>query len=903
MISRLHLTRLVIRLLDEAKPPQRPALEALSAQLSAGTDTHRIMSGLDEMHQHFKLTTLYQLASQNNTAVKALLKTLADQTEQAHPEFKINATPPTTQIIPTDLVRFHNSCGHVQAVPSDQLSQSRRLVRVFKDRAFVTAIPLEGFRAIDWRTGGDAAEDTLSRSHRAQRHISQLINSANADNTLMVDQLEALRSSNEAKAPKYLRKTLTGLANHYPEHNIIGIALQRGHIRLTQRIMCHIHRCKPFQVGNAIKNCYAHILANNDINALVMLCNLIADNNEKVLILARIMYYRHPDNAQCALAYQKRLKKIGRYRCTEAQRKEIYALSKAAHNLGNDEGTYQYATRATHVTKGIRAAFNMAITILRDDSYSDALKMRIFSFLLKHEKYVMHYSDCYSYLAECYQQGYGCVANLEKTTVYRTIAAELGDVDAFNACFPEIVTADELFDKAKKGFAAAVKRLHALTELETTHIDIKVTALNYLIICYSHEYGCRSNALKIVQYQQALEALAAHSVAPVSRAPLSAVHTKQITHRYHLRELTHSTDGSRRDMRHSSTRFFMMALGASDKCFTLNHMAARSSGYRETKAVIDFADLTDEYTATLASDTEKARWQRAIDDLAWSHNYLTDRTIAHTDTSLLERLNSGHMININASWYSWDDGSHSYHLAFFKFRGELYMIKSNRGGRRETDPSGLTFYRVANSTCLTSKQALEDLIKQCKDRPFCEGMESDTENTLGHALGLTKIADGQCNKSDQKGGTCALAAIQNAYLSHHIMQELQNDAASPQLTATDITRAFTRANILYKPWRAAMRILSMEKLTELAMPNNPLHITPSQHLTIMTHALKYVGKKQRRKRREKHRAFTTTTKGQLFAAVTPLLGPRSLYTLEQKAQLSEALKEARARSTARCAIS
>ncbi len=91
-----------------------------------------------------------------------------------------------------------------------------------------------------------------------------------------------------------------------------------------------------------------------------------------------------------------------------------------------------------------------------------------------------------------------------------------------------------------------------------------------------------------------------------------------------------------------------------------------------------------------------------------------------------------------------------------------------------------------------------------------------------------------------------------------------------------------------------MRVLSMEKLTELATPTNPLFIEPSQHLRIMQHALAYVGKKQRRKRKEKDSSFTAT-RHQLFAAAQPLLGARSIYSSAQKVALRKAVKQAQSR--------
>ncbi|MDF1654342.1 MAG: tetratricopeptide repeat protein [Coxiellaceae bacterium] len=813
---------------------------------------------------------LYTLASKNNECATTVLQALAEDELKASPDICVPTTPPSRQIVPVNLVNYYIDTAKSYSCRSLRLIKCKEIVEDNKEWYFFLKEAIQQLRDIEWRTYDGATDETLTDSHRVQRKINQLIDVAHVDNRHLINELDLLRQSEYPTAKQHYDTIIRGFAVNMHLFNIIEIALQQHQYLLVRNLLCSIGKYKNQSLNLAIKNCIEHILRTNDITAMAMLANTISSHCTSLLTASRIMYYRHPNNAECALAYYTRLKHIGRYAIDKTVREEIYRLVKIGHTQKNDEASYQYLCIMTFAINGIIAAFTspeMLLT-LRDISRPDSLKKRIFTFLLAHEEYVMENKACYLVIANCYQEGLGCDANPDKALIYRKIAAQLGNTEAYDACFPDQQGPQQLLRKARYGYRAAVTKLKYLAEADNPE------AIICLAKCHLNGYGIRPDTEK------------------------EADDPEEYQHRFTKRELTRTDDGTDQYMKLNLSRFFLMAIGASNRTYKLLHREDESTGYYDNYAAIDFADLTREYIDSLSRDEHKKQWQRILDDSDWSLHYTKkNSSILNSDNSLLQRLANGHLINVNANWSSWDSG-HSYQLVFFQYQNQIYMAKSNRGERRSQDKPGTTFYHVGNLDSLQTKGALMLMIKKCKERSYCEGMESNIANTLGHDLQLTAVEKGHIDQSNQKGGTCALATIQNLYKTHlaihHILAQpdfIEAKASDTEpaimLTADKIIRAFKDSEPLYKAWRAVIRILSMRNLTAIANPSDSAFIQTDQHLTIMLQALDYVRDKRQRKN---DRCFKQTHK-QLLASCTPLLGFRSPYSSEQKKELRQAMRE------------
>ncbi len=672
MIKPKDLFKLLRLLQKGATAEHKSKLQRISLQLTARADIDTLMTALIAEQERIDWSLAYQAANSKNTAATELLARTAPLLERKYPNsFGQTGTPPERQLVPVDLVNFYNLEAAASLGRSTRLNQCDDITADNKTYYFFPSTGVDKLREIEWRTGGDADEATLTPSHRTQRRIHRLIDPTNADNAYLADQLAELQQRNTANAKKYFKMILIGLTKNYPLYDLISIALQRNQISLAKSLLIDIGHNKNQQYNRAINTWCHHILTRNDIDALSMLIETIPGSNKKLLTLSRTMYYRHPDNTACLLAYVEQLKKIGKHRCSKAELNEIYTLGRIAHERGDDNGTYLHICK---LTISQTACVELAMALFRDNTRSDAIKIKVFRWLLKQEQYVMDNEAYYRYYAECYRHGYGCTINLTQANKYLAIADELA------------------------------------TPVEAT--------------------------------------------SPEAYPGSTPDH---LSHRYTLRHLTRIQDGTQREMQLSACGFFLMSLGASNKTYTVRHMQQHSRGYYNRYAAVDYNDFTETYITTLDED-QRAHWQCILNDQQWSQRYLSSELTTDDDNQILPRLRDKHFFNINAAWYDWDS-AHSYLLTFFEFNGQVYMIKGNRGGRRNQDISGLTLYQVGNTEALSSQANIKQLLKRCNDQTFCEGMESTVENTIGHTLGLTKLFN-LAEKSSQKGGTCALATIQ-----------------------------------------------------------------------------------------------------------------------------------------------
>ncbi|MDF1655094.1 MAG: hypothetical protein P1U34_08285 [Coxiellaceae bacterium] len=561
--------------------------------------------------------------------------------------------------------------------------------------------------------------------------------------------------------------------------------------------------------------------------------------NDKALRASRILYYQNPTNPYCIYAY---------YKCLSDCGSNTEAIIAAGIEQKVDEITYQQLFVNRYQTEGALAVVTQKETleILRDLDQSTALKQRIFNFLFTKEQEPLTAIHINILKAICYEEGLGVSPDPAKARENRMLAARLGDITSYDIAYPTQQHPVSLLRAVRDGSLAALKKLQR--HVANPSYKYAAAAQQCLIDCYEPGFGCPSD-LEETEFK--------------------------LTDSPHI-------------------KFCLMAIGASDKTYHNSGMEMISKGYNSKNAQLHYADLTRSYIDACTDGHQARLWRHLAATNSWCVSYFDEREdIPATDIAAWLRLKQGRPISINIKWR--DDGTHSIQLVFFKFQDQYYLTKSNRGANGQQEQIGTTPYHIGNIEYLKNRGATKQLINNCLKRQYSEGMDSTTANTFGYDLQLTLIQGGHFNQTSHKGGTCALAATQNAYrtllaISYlHQQTDYAESKASDErqaisLTADKFIRAFEASAETYKAWRAAMRIALTKHLAAAGTHDGPAYIRSEEHLPIMTLVLQYLLAKCKRDN-ERPEVTYQMCEDSICAIRTRLFSDGSRYSEEQKEAL------------------
>ncbi len=314
----------------------------------------------------------------------------------------------------------------------------------------------------------------------------------------------------------------------------------------------------------------------------------------------------------------------------------------------------------------------------------------------------------------------------------------------------------------------------------------------------------------------------------------------------------------------SEIKFYMMLLGASDKRFMFEHVQAASHAFRLDDSCKQIAQLTRQYARKSGDD----HWSTIAEcmHLTYEISYKDDLVSAASDPAVRDRL------SVFERWDALDtcqpihvyvrystpvaSGGHYFLLTFFKYKGELYMIQTDRLKEHGSIP-GLMVYRVGNSAPISTIEGIRDLIVKCDSQYFARKKQGDgSVITLFELLQAEHLVAFDIAKSAQKGGSCALNTIQDLALVEMTLavllggvdeseiaaaaEETKSASDLPDFTPALLRHCFDSANLRFKPYRQWLRERSLERLVE----NHEAGIVGAeQHSVIMHHAVDYVMRK------------------------------------------------------------
>ncbi len=249
---------------------------------------------------------------------------------------------------------------------------------------------------------------------------------------------------------------------------------------------------------------------------------------------------------------------------------------------------------------------------------------------------------------------------------------------------------------------------------------------------------------------------------------------------------------------------------------------------------------------------ESQQWAEVLENYQWSDDYLSDVSVAAADGGILQRIDAGHVVQINDDWLDWW-GAHVIGLTFFKANGQYYLIRSNKGAGAVDETPGLSIYHVGRIEGIATKSAVLDFIRHCKVTQFSENLDSSKHGGVGKYLELTKVCE--FAKTPQKTGNCGTVLIVNYVLACLMAKYTQSQYGVVSAGAGEgdsipvgfFADCYERVrDMQFKPWRALVREIGVEHLVELAMQHtHPVVMDKAEHIAMMRHVVCYLHNKYR----------------------------------------------------------
>ncbi len=563
-------------------------------------------------------------------------------------------------------------------------------------------------------------------------------------------------------------------------------------------------------VKQIIVYCYHHLQPLNE--AVVSIMISLSDDLRGLFDVSQFAYYQDPDNKLKAFLYYSQLKKLDKHEAPQQVHIQMLALAKFAASKNNALRTIESLSMLSAI-KGNEAAFAEAYAIAADPDSSSAVKKICFYFCMKQTmtnpfNYKNH--QLLAVIANFFRHGIGCNQDHIAADHYIDLCHRLGGTHIAEALSLAPGFIEALMVIAKAGHHTPVRVLWKLSQSLESPFAVRLA----LMRCYAQGWGVRANPERVAD-MQAIWKIAA----PVGTVDESKINFTAIVTYPHMRDQTRCYDASYYIHLMHQVKLSLMLIGVKKSVVRIFGFPVFSDGYIARLALGALLELIQHYAAEQLQPKQQ-RWVELVDDLRWSYSAVY-HTASETEGDVLSRLSDGRVVSFNANWSTWIS-SHAIQYTFYKCRGEIYLNITNRGAAADEALCGVSIYKVADLTALSSKDKMRQFVQQCKKRGFCEQTNSSVADGIGHALGLTLIH--QIEKSPQPSGTCAVASVQNAVLNHiaiKLMQSLYgterpDDSELAELSRDTIDYCFGAANDNdYKPWRQAMRVRAIERLHEL----------------------------------------------------------------------------------------
>lgn len=309
--------------------------------------------------------------------------------------------------------------------------------------------------AIDWRCDG------LTASHRAQRDIRSLLQT----NSLAYLAKELRQRSHVifdllaqkpigCKFDKQVQALVQFcLGNHEFDllRDIVTFAPDKTQFRRIIMVYCLEHMDDKALIDFALKSPLS--------------------SGAYALQFAELCYFQDPMNLERANCYTRHLFKK-RVSALSAEQTKILHDVAIMHQASDDQIKYRYAYCLMH---GIGTAINRNSALALYESIArstnlKALKRQCFEQILSVKKVMLTSSSYFETLARLYRDGIGCAKNEAMATAYEHIAARLGSEDALNRLQLSEQGIEDLLCLAKKGYAAAYKKIQQQVGHESDEI-------------------------------------------------------------------------------------------------------------------------------------------------------------------------------------------------------------------------------------------------------------------------------------------------------------------------------------------------------------------------------------------------------------------------------------------------
>lgn len=286
--------------------------------------------------------------------------------------------------------------------------------------------------------------------------------------------------------------------------------------------------------------------------------------------------------------------------------------------------------------------------------------------------------------------------------------------------------------------------------------------------------------------------------------------------------------------------FHLMNCGIRDHEFKIDNIedTQKSRGYHEDEA---FSIISMIYGEFIRSNSIPNALQSK--EIAFETEYhlqhqrrFTSQHYTARSKPISEQLKEGRIVSQSIGWNEGrptNDGSnaiarHTIRLTLFNIQGVTYLAYANKGGREEGSQPGIYFFKVGNPSLFDNRDFLKTLFRgdDLTRRRYIESLISTNENNkeLQKKLGLSQVAF--IEKTNQRGGICALASANNAILINMIIEKLKTKPAPRNgLRYPAIVAAYNQVKPLYKKFKHYSRVHSIKALIKTTDPRIKGHFS------------------------------------------------------------------------------
>lgn len=275
-------------------------------------------------------------------------------------------------------------------------------------------------------------------------------------------------------------------------------------------------------------------------------------------------------------------------------------------------------------------------------------------------------------------------------------------------------------------------------------------------------------------------------------------------------------DGSATAWLYSMLTTNLILLGTYNKT-TLHHMRVGGQGLSPFFVLNTVISLFRIGIRDQAESPAKTYYCNMLRDVEWfTRNGHTFEDMDDHQQSVYTRLLEGQLIYAHVS-----QQAHGQSFAYFHHNGQFYLIKANKGQRKQHERAGVTVFRINNPNDLKTDKAFVALYASCQNHRYFDRPDDRlSANTLISDLDLVPLI--HFDRGPQKTGNCAPLSVFAGMLSHCLMDTCRKQLSGVHLNKANLLVAWQTAYPRYKEIRNRVRGFAGMQLVKMVSTADPL---------------------------------------------------------------------------------